>query len=141
MEGGAAGPAAGAEERTKKEGRGMVKRVAELLWSMFSGDYWNRRSLEEAVARVEALLEEHRSAELAAAWPDTKWGLFELARIHGIAEEVAAGTASGHEFLMRLEQVLSDRRRNYVSRAEYGSDIGRLGSFVADIQEMRRSSR
>ncbi|MFZ5530535.1 MAG: hypothetical protein ACOY4U_05735 [Pseudomonadota bacterium] len=112
-----------------------------LLWSLFTGDYWNRKSLEEAIARVEALLEEHREAEIAAAWPDTRWGLFELGNIRDIVQAVASDASSGREFLVRLEAVLSERRKHYVPRGEYSSDLGRLGSFASDIKDMLDKSQ
>lgn len=115
--------------------------VLNLLWSMFTGDYWNRKSLEEAIARVEALLEAHREAEIAAAWPDTRWGLFELGNIRSLVEEVAANATSGHDFLVKLEAVLSERRKHYEPRGEYSSDFGRLGSFANDIKDMLEESR
>lgn len=118
-----------------------IRDVLNLLWSLFSGDYWNRKSLEEAIALVDALLEAHREAEIAAAWPDTRWGLFELGNIRDIVQEVAADATNGHEFLVKLEAVLSDRRKHYVPRGEYSSDFGRLGSFASDIKGMLDKAR
>lgn len=116
-------------------------RALRLLWSMFTGDYCNRQSLKYAVARVDALLEAHREAEIAAAWPDTKWGLLELSNIRRIVEEVAATAVSGHDFLVRLAAVLSERHQHYEPRGEYSSDSGRLGSFVSDIKGMLGKAR
>lgn len=61
--------------------------------------------------------------------------------IRGIVEEVAANAESGHDFLVKLEAVLSERREPYEPRGEYSSDLGRLGSFASDIKGMLKRTR
>lgn len=118
-----------------------IRRFIKLLWDMFTGDYWNRQSLKDAIVRVDALLDAHREAEIAAAWPDTKWGLVEISSIRRIVQEVAANASSGHDFLVKLDAVLSERREHYEPRGEYSSDLGRLGSVASDIKDMLNKSR
>ncbi|MFP5439996.1 MAG: hypothetical protein ACLGHJ_00765 [Gammaproteobacteria bacterium] len=89
----------------------------------------------QALAIIEAIIELERERELANPWPDTDMALRELGVIRALARDVVADAGSGDEALRELERVLSVRLDNYCSQAEYGSDVGRLGSVLSALRE------
>lgn len=95
--------------------------------------------LPAARARVEALLAHHVEREQASTWPGARQGLAELGSIREIMARIAADSRDGRAFLVRLERELRARHARYVPEAEDGSDRGRLGSFLHDLQALRRT--